>query len=414
MRTSLNTEQLETLLAPLSRSNQKIQDRLCSWSWAPQPLHTYFLSAADVTEGALEEAQNAAIQCMQQHGGDYETFAHAIGLPLSKEQSAQNFAQQIHRRVVNKLETQPFEDLRFDFAALYPTRSDAEEDADALRIAELLTERTAEQPWPPKFGIRVKPLHAASAARSLRTIDLFLTHCLEYAQTLPNNLVITLAHVQIPEQVQALNAALAMFEAQHQLAPNSIALEIQLDSAEALVAFDGSISLRHLWAAARQRCNTIRLGEIALPTGRPYPAPDDVLQSSQEFLRYWVQLGLQGTGTILADAPLPAPTDHNISAWWQTQGTAILSRLRAGWTQGTDWHPSHLPIRFATNFVHYSFGWRAVATQMQSLRCQPQPSVDAIMACVYFLQQAWLCGAVQNQEFRKLGLTEAELPFLAL
>ena len=67
-----------------------------------------------------------------------------------------------------------------------------------------------EQTLPPFIGIRLKPLNEDLQARSMRTLDIFITSLVaETGGGLPDNFVITVPKVQLPEQVQA---AVYLFE----------------------------------------------------------------------------------------------------------------------------------------------------------------------------------------------------------
>ena len=56
---------------------------------------------------------------------------------------------------------------------------------------------------PPFIGIRIKPLNEDLRARSVRTLDIFVSALTpaQRADKLPENFVITVPKIQLPEQV---------------------------------------------------------------------------------------------------------------------------------------------------------------------------------------------------------------------
>ena len=66
---------------------------------------------------------------------------------------------------------------------------------------------------PPFIGIRIKPLNEDLRARSMRTLDIFITALLrETGGKLPTNFVITVPKIQLPEQVTAAVRLFALLE----------------------------------------------------------------------------------------------------------------------------------------------------------------------------------------------------------
>ena len=81
----------------------------------------------------------------------------------------------IYRRVREKLKREPVEDFRIDFEDGYGNRPDEEEDGHAAAAAEEVARGMNAGELPPFLGIRIKPLTEELRARSIRTLDIFLT-----------------------------------------------------------------------------------------------------------------------------------------------------------------------------------------------------------------------------------------------
>ena len=83
---------------------------------------------------------------------------------------------------------EPIEDYRLDFEDGYGTRPDAEEDGHAASAAREVAAGMTAGTLPPFIGIRIKPLSKELHARSLRTLDIFVTTLVKTARRLPAEL----------------------------------------------------------------------------------------------------------------------------------------------------------------------------------------------------------------------------------
>src|SRR5271155_2129579 len=135
-----------------------------------QPVHTVYGGAQLFKTEIASNLGAMALQTMRTYAPDPATFADCIGLRGGEE-----LVRTVFESTIAKLEREPVEDYRIDFEDGYGNRSDADEDGHALSTA-LAVARGARQPMFPTFiGIRIKPLTDASRARSIRTLDLFLS-----------------------------------------------------------------------------------------------------------------------------------------------------------------------------------------------------------------------------------------------
>src|SRR5262249_23493935 len=142
----------------------------------------------------------------------------------------------IYRRMAEKLRREPVEDFRIDFEDGYGNRSDPEEDGHAVTAAIEVATGSSARSLPPSIGIRIKPLSEELRARSLRTLDIFLTRLLsDSGGRLPGNFVVTLAKVTVAEQVAALAAALERLEVGLGLSSGALELEIMVETPQAIV-----------------------------------------------------------------------------------------------------------------------------------------------------------------------------------
>src|SRR5262249_37562592 len=129
------------------------------------------------------------------------------------------FAATLYARVQEKLKREPVEDFRIDFEDGYGNRSNADEDHHTVAAATEVAKGMAEGTLPGFIGIRIKPFTEELKARSIRTLDLFVSTVLEQTGgVLPPNFVVMLPKVVIPEQVAALVELFELIEKGTELA----------------------------------------------------------------------------------------------------------------------------------------------------------------------------------------------------
>src|SRR5204863_3440493 len=113
---------------------------------------------------------------------------------------------------------------------------------------------------PPFIGIRIKPFNDELRARSIKTLDIFVSTILEQAGRLPANFVVTLPKITIPEQVGALADIFDSIEQQTGLAEGSLKLEMMIETTQSIINAEGRINLPLLLQAARGRCTAAHFG----------------------------------------------------------------------------------------------------------------------------------------------------------
>src|SRR5205807_7904875 len=124
------------------------------------------------TSDTARKLGDLSLRALEAYAPDAGAFAEAIGL-------AGELTPKVYDRVRDKLRREPVEDFRIDFEDGYGNRPDAEEDGHAVAAAQQVAAGHVAGTLPPFIGIRIKPLTRDLAARSLRTIDIFLTELLD-------------------------------------------------------------------------------------------------------------------------------------------------------------------------------------------------------------------------------------------
>jgi hypothetical protein len=182
-----------------------------------------------------QKMANAALKTLLENAADFTEFARALELPgheklpkkpadiaklekrfdkltpAKRKDETGWLAYATYNKVIHKLRTEALEDFRIDFEDGFGNRSWEEEDATAVQAALEVAKGMKAKSLPPFIGIRIKPFTEDLKERGARTLDIFLTTLASKTNgKLPDNFVVMLPKVTIPEQITAL---VQLFEA---------------------------------------------------------------------------------------------------------------------------------------------------------------------------------------------------------
>jgi citrate lyase beta subunit len=420
------------LLARLREANLAFNRRYPGESNRRQPVHTVYGAADQFTSDIAGRHGDLALQALAEYAPTPEELARAAALPEA-------LASRIYERVTEKLRREPVEDFRADFEDGYGNRPDAEEDGHAEAVAREMASGLAAGTLPPFTGIRVKPFNEERRERSLRTIDLFLTTLVRAAGgRLPENFVITLPKVTIPEQSAALADLFDLLEPALGLPAGSLRFEIMIETPQAVLDADGRSPLPHLAAAARGRCVAAHFGTYDYTAACNITAEhQSMLHPVCNFARHMMQVAFAGTGLWLSDGStnvLPVPPHSGVELTptqreenraavhraWRLHAAHIRHSLAGGVYQGWDLHPAQLVTRYAALYAFFLRGFDAAADRLRKFtqRAAQATSMagevvdDAAtgQALLNHVLRAVRCGAVGEEEaLAKTGLTREEL-----
>ena len=433
MQRTLEGEDTREVLARLTQANRAFMEAYPGERADRQPVHTVYGGAHLFSAGLPRKLGDAALASLREHARNASHFAQAVGLPAS-------LAAAIYARVVEKLEREPVEDHRLDFEDGYGNRPDAEEDGHAVAAAEEVAAGHAKRTLPPFIGIRIKPLTEELRARSLRTFDLFLSTVLaKTGGKLPENFVVTLPKVTVPEQVTALVATLEAFERQHGLPSGTLKLELMVETPQSIFGPRGELALPAQVAAARGRCRGAHFGTYDYTAGLNITAMHQVpSHPACDFARHVMQVSLAGTGVTLSDgattvmpvgphraAPGSTLTREQIEAnraavhrAWKIHYDDVRSSLRSAYYQGWDLHPAQLPTRYAAVFAFFLEARDDASLRLKSF---VEKAAQATMVgnifddaatgqgLLNFFLRGINCGALTEAEALATGLTVEEL-----
>ena len=467
MKNSLTEESLGDLSAKLQQANKKFADVYPGETGKRQPVHTVYGGAHLFKSDSATRLGGLARRSLDQFAPDFLTFARAIGLngaeqlPESPdedsgliarleanrelvrlENKAAWLAHAIYNRVNEKLRREPVEDFRIDFEDGYGNRPDDEEDGHAESAAIEVVEGMLGKSLPPFIGIRIKPFTEELRARSMRTLDIFISTLVEKSEgKLPENFVVTQPKITIPEQVGALVDLFELLESKTGLANGSLKLEMMIETTQSIINSRGEINLPLLLAAARGRCIAAHFGTYDYTASCSITAAHQhMMHPACDFAKHMMQVSFAGTGVWLSDGatnimpvaphrfteggpPLkPEQIAENravVHRAWKLHYDHVQHSLAGAFYQGWDLHPAQLPTRYA---AVYAFFLESLDAASERLKNFVEKAAKATLVgdvfddaatgqglLNYFLR-AINCGALTEEEATQLsGLTVAEL-----
>ncbi len=423
-----------------------------------QPVHVVYGGAHLFTRKSAAKLGELALRNLDAYGPDPFTFARALALPgsdklardetgaksryitdpdaLRREDPHTWLAITVYDRVRGKLEVEPVEDFRLDFEDGYGNRPDDEEDATAIGAAQEVAAGILEGTLPPFCGIRIKPLEGPLLRRSIRTLDLFVSTVVRDAGRLPDNFVVTLPKISVPEQVSTLVRLFEALERRHSLAPGSLRLEMMIELAHGLFDEQGALLLPQLLGAAEGRCVGAHFGTYDFTASYGVTAAHQRMDHPAcDFALDLMKAAFAETGVFLSDGatnvmPVPLHRGDSLTAGQSRENTAavhaawrlshyhVRRSLIRGFYQGWDLHPAQLPVRYAACYAYFLEGFDAAAKSLRNFVEQAAKATlvgevfdDAATGqglLNYFLR-ALGCGAVSLDELAQTGLTEDEL-----
>ncbi len=396
-----------------------------------QAVHTVYGGAHLFKTDSAEKLGAVALRSLEEYAPDAATLAQAVGMT-----GDQQLAQRVYDRVVEKLRREPVEDFRLDFEDGYGNRADAEEDghavSSALEVARGITARSL----PPFVGIRIKPLNEDLRARSIRTLDIFVTTLLkETGGKLPDNFVITVPKVQLPAHVTAAARLFEILENKNGLPSGSLKIEPMIETPQAILNERGESALMSLVAAAEGRCGSVHFGVYDYTASCSITAAYQTMgHPACDFARQVMLVSLAGTGIHLSDGatnilpvgPHRATANRPLTKMqieenrtavhqaWRLGFNDNLHSLRTGFYQGWDLHPAQLVTRYAAVYSFFMEGLEPASNRLKTF--VEKAALASLFGDVFddaatgqgllnFFLRGIACGAITEEEALATGLT---------
>jgi citrate lyase beta subunit len=384
-----------------------------------QPVQSFIEGAQHFRADTIPSIRAAALGALERFAPDGESLARAMVFNGRERVVADD----VHRRITRKLETEPLEDYRIDFEDGFGSHPDAVEDAEVERCADATVAAMRAGHLSPTFGIRVKPLTRELAARSLQTTDLFIQSVLSGSGgALPPSFIVTLAKVTVVEQVAHFANHLERLETRLGLDEGTIRMEIMVETPRAIMDWDGRCPLPSYVDAARGRLVAASLGTY------DYTAALGITAAHQrqrhpacEHARLVMQVALAGTGVRVSDgstAILPVEPLERVHDAWRLHHGDVKHALKLGIYSGWDLHPAQLVSRYAAVYAFYLTGLEAASGRLSTFLqtaargSTPRDIADDVatgQALLNFLLRAIACGATNRAEASAATGLPAEL-----
>jgi citrate lyase beta subunit len=306
-----------------------------------QPVHTLYLPADRYDADLVPRAGAEALAALDEH---VAVFAELVG------------DDDLVARVRAKLAAEPVEDLRIDFEDGYRVRSEAVEDADAVRAAAAFAESPKGAPF---GGIRIKSFDPTTRARGLRTLTSYVGILADAGVDL-TDWVVTLPKVTSVDQVAAMVHVCARLEERLGLGDRVLRFEIQVETPQSILGSDGTALVARMVHAAEGRLTGLHYGTYDYSAFCGIAAEQQSLAHPvADHAKLVMQAATAGTGVRLCDGStniLPVGGADRVRAAWANHLALVRRSLEHGYYQGWDLHPAQLPTRYAATYAFYRAG----------------------------------------------------------
>ncbi|MBX2801814.1 MAG: hypothetical protein KTR31_29315 [Myxococcales bacterium] len=447
MVTGMDPDVLAAALARIERAARRVSTPP-GVSDLSLPIQTLVVSAEGFRPGTMNRAGRAAMLMVHAFASDCVVLWRGLRLPgwealptdpvqvddllgrldsgdagLATRWPEAVLAHEVYRRVTHRLAHQPVQDLRVDF---FSTIDLPEEEVDdiAVGVAHCLLEDHRSGLLPPRVGVRLGSIQPGAASRTLRILGQVMSVLSSGTEGTPDPFLISVAGASSAEGVAALVQLLGHLEERCGLRRSSLRLELAVDRAESVLDDTGRVRVRELIAAARGRCDVVRIDTDALASAQG--------TGVAHLVRDLVRLSVAGLPVQLssgASPPLPDMDDDDVlsatqratqfaevHAAWRTHAEHVLEQQVAGTPWGWDLDPGQLPARLAATMAHARSTWTTAMRELAgTLRralaerpCGPEVLADGQARLETVLR--WLdCGALDASELARAGLDAQDI-----
>ncbi len=461
MKSSIPAADKDKIFGSLSVANRAFQKLYPGDTGHRQPVHTVYGGANLFSHDIAEKMGKAALAHAALYAPNFCVLAKALGLeghaalPTAADEVAalekrlatmnvedgksdpawQSFT--IYNKMIAKLQREPLEDFRIDFEDGFGNRSDEEEDQFAEKAALECAKGMQAGTLSPFIGIRIKPFTEDLKDRGLRTLDIFVsTLVAETGGRLPDNFVVMLPKVTIPEQITALIDLFEVIEANSALESGALKMEIMVEQTQAVMSSEGKNPLRSFMDAARGRMVAAAFGTY------DYTASCNITAKYQamahpvcDFAHHMTRVALGHTGLMLADgatnvmpvgphrgdALTPVQILENMDVVhraWKLGYDHVRHSLYNGFYQGWDLHPAQFTVRYAAVYAFFLESYEDAASRLRNfMQAAARVTLSGDIfddaatgqGLLNYFIAALNCGAITEAEALATGLSMDEL-----
>ena len=461
MKFSIQEQEKEKLLDQLKAANLNFQKIYPGDRPDRQPVHTVYGGANLFKSDTCVKMGEIALKNLQTYAPDFVTLAKVLEtdgykeLPSSKEKTGKLIRKldkmseeerknedawlsySVYNKVIQKLKTEAVEDFRIDFEDGFGNRPDAEEDATAINAANELANGMKNNTISPFIGIRIKPFTEDLKNRGVRTLDLFLTTLLEKTNgQLPENFVVMLPKVTIPEQVITMVRLFEILERKNNLKPGTLKMETMVEATQIIMDDEGRNPLMKIIRASEGRCIAAHFGTYDYTASCGITAKYQTMAHPVcDFAHHMTKVALGGTGIFLSDGAtnvMPVAPHRgdkltkkqkkenrdSVHNAWRIGYNHTMHSLINGFYQGWDLNPSQLPMRYAATYNFFLSSYDDAVYRLKTFIDRAAISTltgdifdDAAtgQGLLNFFLKAINCGAITEEEATVTGLTMEEI-----
>lgn len=461
MKQSISEAQKNQLLGELGKANQAFNLLYPGEQSQRQPVHTVYGGANLFKSDSVVKMGRIALQNLLTNAPNFAVLAKVLGLKghhtlpdteaevaeleeklgkmSEKERRKEHgwLAYSVYNKIKAKLEREAVEDFRIDFEDGFGNRPDDEEDATAVQAALEVAKGMGEKTLPPFIGIRIKPFTEDLKYRGVRTLDIFLSTLLSATNgRLPDNFVVMLPKVTIPEQIATLVQFFEILEQQFSLPAGTLKMEMMVEATQAVMDAEGTNPLYRLIRAGKGRCIAAHFGTYDYTASCNITARYQTMDHAVcDFAHHMTRVALGNTGIMLSDGatnvmPVGPHRGENLTFQQQAENREVVHKawklgfehtthsLINGFYQGWDLNPAQLPMRYAATYTFFLESYEEAAIRLKNF--VEKAAQATLMGDVfddaatgqgllnYFLK-ALNCGAISEEEALVTGLTLEEI-----
>ncbi|MEI9809271.1 MAG: phosphoenolpyruvate kinase [Bacteroidota bacterium] len=461
MNFSIADNDKETLLSSLKIANLKFQQTYPGDKPDRQPVHTVYGGANLFKSDTCIKMGAIALRNLQTYAPNFVVLADVLqfkgflDLPSSdkkieklvkeldrmSEKKRREYpawlAYSVYNKIIKKLKTEAVEDFRIDFEDGFGNRPDEEEDATAVNAATELAKGMKNKTISPFIGIRIKPFTEDLKSRGVRTLDIFLTTLLEKAKgKLPDNFVVMLPKVTIPEQVVTLVRLFELMEKNNNLAPGTLKMETMVEATQIIMDEEGRNPLMRIIRASEGRCVAAHFGTYDYTASCGITAKYQTMDHPVcDFAHHMTKVALGGTGIFLSDGAtnvMPVAPNRgeklskeklkenteSVHNAWRIGYSHTMHSLVNGFYQGWDLNPAQLPMRYAATYNFFLSSYDDALFRLKTF--VERAAISTLTGDIFddaatgqgllnFFLKAMNCGAITEKEALATGLTLEEI-----
>ncbi len=458
---SIPEEEKEAILNELKTANLQFQKIYPGDKPDRQPVHTVYGGANLFKSDTCIKMGEVALKSLHTYAPDFVVLANVLKLEgyehlphqqkdiqalkgkldsQSEEERKKEpawLSYSVYNKIVEKLNKEPVEDFRIDFEDGFGNRPDDEEDAAAVKAAEELAIGMQNKTISPFIGIRIKPFTEDLKYRGVRTLDLFLTTLLQKTRgKLPDNFVVMLPKVTIPEQMKTMVRLFEILEKRNNLQPGTLKMETMVEATQIIMDDEGRNPLLRIIKASEGRCIAAHFGTYDYTASAGITAKYQTMAHPVcDFAHHMTKVALAGTGIFISDGatnvmPIGPHRGEQLSyeqltenresvhKAWRIGFNHTMHSLINGLYQGWDLNPAQLPMRYAATYVFFLSAYEEALVRLRTF--VERAAISTLTGDIFddaatgqgllnFFLRASNCGAITEQEALTTGLTLEEI-----